>query len=137
MSNAQPTFEYDAPRQILQVGLTGIRFDTVATTDGVFDSIRSYWRMHCKGRKVYAVVDYSGVVIEAAVFAHYIECVKRVVDELAITTVRYSNDVLTRSKIRRMSVMIHRPSNLYETRKEALDVVEAIRKNHMSVDNSA
>jgi hypothetical protein len=137
MSDAKPTFEYDPKKQILHVGLSGIRFDTLETTDRVFEAIRSYWRVHCRKQKIYAVIDYSGVVIEPAVFAHYIQCVKSVVDELAITTVRYSSDVLTRSKIRRMSVMIHRPSNLYETRQEALDVVEAIRKQQMNVDNSA
>ena len=129
--------DFDAARLILHVGLAATRFDTKATVDSAFEAIRRYWRANCGGKKVYALIDYTGVQIEAAIMEYYAAAVKRIVEECSITAVRYSDDVLTRSKLRRISVMIHKPSNLYDTRAEALEVVEAIRTNKLPIQNAS
>lgn len=135
--STQPTLDYDRKKNYLYVSLAGIHFETPETIDRVFGIIRSYWRAHCKGVKVYAIIDYTDVHIETSVFDYYAESVKSIVDECTITTIRYTNDLLTRATLRRIGVRTHKPSNLYSTREEALEVVEAISKNLLAVDNSA
>ncbi len=137
MGAAELTFDFDRRRQILHVGLAGTRFDSAATVEEVFEAIRRYWRANCNATKIYALIDYTGVQIEPAVMEGYALAVKSIVNECSITTVRYSDDVLTRSKLRRISVMIHKPSNLYETRAEALKVIDAIRANEIRVQNAS
>jgi hypothetical protein len=136
MSDSGPRFEYDSPNGVLHVGLTGIRFDSIEKIRSTFAAIRSYWRTTCNGRKVYAIIDYTDVEIEPKLLTEYAAEVKTVVEECTVTTVRYTTDLLMRTTIRRMGMMLHKPSNLYATREAALEIVDAIRSEQIAVDNS-
>jgi hypothetical protein len=116
------------------VEMPGIRLDTQAEISAFFDHIDEWWRQRCRGKKVYFLVDYSGFSLNLRENDFYAERMKKTVELCAITVIRYGGDDLQRSAARIRGMKVHAPSNLYETREQALEVLRAIRAGTMSVN---
>jgi hypothetical protein len=96
------------------------------------DGIR-FWRRHCGGEKVYIVVDYENLTTNLDELDFYASQVKRVINECAITVVRYHGNLLQRMASRMTAIKLHTPSNAYASRDEALAVVRGLRDGTISI----
>jgi hypothetical protein len=96
-----------------------------------FQRVIDFWRANAVGRKAYFVVDFENVTISASELDFYVEHTKRAHDLCAIASVRYGGNPLQRTVTRLAGMKIHRPSNIYETRDEALAVVRALKKGEL------
>jgi hypothetical protein len=92
-----------------------------------FDDGVRFWRRHSGGEKVYVVVDYQNLTTNLDEIEFYASQVKRIVDECAITVVRYSGSMLQRMAGRMTAIRLHTPSNAYSSREEALAVIRGLR----------
>jgi hypothetical protein len=91
-----------------------------------FKRVTAFWRAHAHGQKSYFVVDIDNVTINMKELEFYARETDRAHEECALTSVRYGGNPLHRTLTRLGGMKIHRPSNLYETRQEALAVVRAM-----------
>ena len=57
--------------------------------------------------------------------------------QCAITIVRYGTDPLRRAATRLMALKLHLPSNIYDTREEALAVIRGLKDGSIHVDGVA
>ena len=131
------TLTYAPAEDTMFVGnLANRTLSSEADVDRVFDEIRGFWRSHCGGRKVYCVVDYTGVEIPQRLQPHFAKRQREAVDTYSITTVRWGATLVGRAALRAMAIKTHRPSNLYPTRDEALQVVRGIRVGRIKLDSS-
>ncbi|MFZ5893821.1 MAG: hypothetical protein ACOY0T_22360 [Myxococcota bacterium] len=96
------------------------------------DGIR-YWRRHCGGEKVYIVVDYENLTTNLDELDFYASQVKRVINECAITVVRYHGSLLQRMASRMTAIKLHTPSNAYSSREEALAIVRGLKAGTISM----
>jgi hypothetical protein len=96
------------------------------------DGIR-FWRRHCGGEKVFIVVNYENLTTNLDELEVYAAQVKRVIDECAITVVRYRGNLLQRMASRITAIKLHTPSNTYTSREEALSVVRGLRDGTISM----
>ena len=85
-----------------------------------FDYAYQFWRDNCGGRKAYYVVGYDGFSVNLRENEFYAEQMRPIVEECAITIVRYGGDALQRTGARLYNMKLHAPSRLYESRDEAL-----------------
>ena len=131
MNTARVT--YDPIEDILFIDTAGARVETKADIDALFDGILADWRATCKGRKVYVVVAYDGFSVNLRENDYYAERMSAAVAVFAKTVVRYGGDTLTRSAARLRGVKLHSPSNLYESRSQALEVVRGLRAGRVSL----
>ncbi|WP_394841699.1 hypothetical protein LZC95_32070 [Pendulispora brunnea] len=99
----------------------------------MFDQVVEFWQSKCRGRKVYYVVDYTNYTTNLAENDFYVTQVKRVIDQCAITIVRFGGDPLTRTGSRLRGMKLHVPTNLYSTKDEALAIVHALREGRLTV----
>ena len=111
----------------------GFYLETKQDISGMFDAVVAFWRLNCGGQRAYYVVDYTNYSSNLAHNDFYVKQVKRVIDECAITIVRFGGDPLTRTGSRLRGMKLHVPTNLYATRKEALAVVRALREGRISL----
>jgi hypothetical protein len=128
-----PTFAYDAGDEILFVGFANLRFDSKQAIQSAFEAVRVFWKTHCASRKVYCVIDYTNVEFDDSLTEFYAGYVKRAVEEYSITTVRYTTDVHMRATLRVVGMTIHKPSNLYASREDAIQMVRALRSKQATV----
>jgi propionate CoA-transferase len=133
MQSSVMNLSFDRDEQILFVEFRGVRLDTREQVEAAFNAVRSFWRQHCGGRKVYALIDYANFHLRPELTDFYAQCVARIVDECTITTVRYSDDIAVRATMRVVGMKIHRPSNLYSSLAEAIEVVRGLRANRIVV----
>jgi hypothetical protein len=92
-----------------------------------FKKVTAFWKAHARGHKSYFVVDIDNITINMKELEFYARLTDRAHAECAITSVRYGGNPLHRTLTRLAGMKIHRPSNLYETREEAMAVVRALR----------
>jgi hypothetical protein len=130
-----PSVSYDPDEQIMFVGFANQRFTSKEAIERAFATVRAFWRTKCGGRKVYAVIDYTNVEFDDSLTELYSSHVKRAVDEFTITTVRYTTDVHMRATLRVVGMTIHKPSNLYATREDAIEMVRALRAKKATVES--
>lgn len=127
-------WEYDAQRQILFVSHPRpVVLTTRADIQAYFDDGIRYFREHCPGGKVYVVVDYDNLTTNLDELEFYAGQVKRVMDECAITVVRYQGSLLQRMASRMIAIKLHTPSNTYGSREEALEVVRGLQRGTISM----
>jgi hypothetical protein len=93
-----------------------------------FDQCIRYWRLHCRGEKVFVVVEYENLTTNLDELDFYASQVKRVMNECAITIVRYKGGLVQRMAGRGTAVRLHAPSNMYASRSEAINVVRGLRR---------
>jgi hypothetical protein len=125
---APAQLRYDKVENIIFIGFaepTELR--TKAEIAAHFERVVSFWRQHARGVKCYFVVDIDNITIDMKEIELYARETDRAHAECAITSVRYGGNPLHRTLTRLAGMKIHRPSNLYETREEAMAVVRALR----------
>ena len=115
-----PTVSYDPTEDIMFVGFARQRFTSKEAIERAFDTVRTFWRANCGGRKVYAVIDYTDVEFDNSMTEFYSAHVKKAVEDYSITAIRYTTDVHMRATLRVVGMTIHKPSNLYATREDAI-----------------
>ena len=123
---------YDPTEDILFIDTEGARVETRADIDALFEGILAEWRAICGGRKVYVVVGYDGFTINLRENDYYAERMSASVAQFAKAVVRYGGDTLTRSAARIRGLKLQTPSNLYESRTQALQVVRGLRSGRLS-----
>jgi hypothetical protein len=96
-----------------------------------FDRVIAFWKAKAGGKKSYFVVDFENVTIAIHELDFYAQQTKRAHEVCALASVRYGGNPLQRTVTRLAGMKIHRPSNIYETRTEALSVVRALRKGEI------
>ncbi|WP_394827410.1 hypothetical protein [Pendulispora albinea] len=124
---------YSAVDEIIFVSYPeGFHLETRQEISQMFDQVIEFWRAKCR-RRVYYVVDYTHYSTNLTENDFNAKQVKRVIDECAITIVRFGGDPLTRTGSRLRGMKLHVPTNLYNTRDEALAVVRALREGRLEL----
>ena len=126
--------DYDPVENIVYVTFPTVHLETRAEIKAHFDYAYQFWRDHCGGRKVYYVVGYDGFSVNLRENEYYAEQMRRIIDDCAITVVRYGGGALQRIGARLYNMKLHAPSRLYESREEALAVVRALKAGEMRLD---
>jgi hypothetical protein len=101
-----------------------------------FERVIAFWRQNAGEKKAYFVVDFENVTINVGELEFYAQQTKRAHELCAITSVRYGGNPLQRTVTRLAGMKIHRPSNIYETREEALAVVRELKKGAIRAKNT-
>jgi hypothetical protein len=128
--------QYDAAENIVYVTFPQVHLETAIQIREHFDRVIAFWKAHCKGKKVYYVVNYDGFTVNLRENDSYAQNMKRVADTCAITIVRYGGDSLQRTAVRLYNMKLHAPSRIYASRQEALEVVRAIKSGEMSIEDT-
>ncbi|HZS40299.1 MAG TPA: hypothetical protein VFF06_25885 [Polyangia bacterium] len=118
--------EYDAAENIVYVSFPSVQLETQDEIRAHFDRIITFWKQHCGGRRVYYVVNYDNISVNLQENDFYAAQMKRVLEH-AITIVRYGGDPLQRTAARLANMKLHAPTRLYESRDEALAVVQSLK----------
>jgi hypothetical protein len=129
---------YDAEENVIYVTFPRrVHLETCEEIRKHFADAHAFWRDHCGGRKAYYVVDYDGFSVNLRENECYGEMMRPIVEECAITVVRYGGDALQRTAVRLYNMRLHAPSRLYESREQALEVVRALRSGTMAIEATA
>ena len=95
---------------------------------GYFDDCLRFWHEHCRGQRVYAVIDYENLTSNVNEIDTYSAQVKRMLKECTLVIVRYSGNMLQRTVSRMTAIQLHTPSNVYSSRAEAIAVVQGLQR---------
>jgi len=98
-----------------------------------FDDGVRFWRGSCGGVKVYILMDYTNLRMNIDELDFYSTQVKRMLDIVAITVVRYGGELLQRTAGRMTAIKLHTPSNLYPNRDAALKVIRGLKEGAISL----
>jgi hypothetical protein len=93
-----------------------------------FERVIDFWRGNAAGKKAYFVVDFDNILINVSELDFYAEQSDRAHEICAIASFRYGGAPLQRTATRLAWMKIQRPSNIFETREEALAAVRALRR---------
>jgi hypothetical protein len=126
--------EYDPVENIVYVTFPTVHLETRAEIKAHFDYAYDFWREQCGGRKAYYVVGYDGFSVNLRENEYYAEQMRPILEDCAITVVRYGGDALQRTGARLYNMKLHAPSRLYESREEAVAVVRALKSGEMRLD---
>jgi hypothetical protein len=125
---------YDPIENIVYVTFPQVHLETQEEISAHFAYAYRFWRDHCGGRKAYYVVGYDGFSVNLRENQFYAEQMRPMVEECAITIVRYGGDALQRTGARLYNMKLHAPSRLYESREEAIAVVRALKSGEMRLE---
>ena len=125
---------YDADENILYVTFPKVHLETKEEIRAHFDQSYAYWRNNCGGKKVYYVVDYDGFSVNLRENEFYAQQMRPILEDCAITIVRYGGDALQRTGARLYNMKLHSPTQLYDSREEAVRVVRALKSGKMTID---
>jgi hypothetical protein len=129
MGSPSVELSYDADENILFMSFARpVRLDTREEITEHFDRVVAFWRARTCSKKAYFVVDFDNIDINVAELDHYAQQSKIAHEICAIASVRYGGSPLQRTTARLAGMKIHRPSNIYETREQALAVVRTLKK---------
>lgn len=136
--NVAASLSYDRTENIIHMSFSAPeKLDTRAQIAEHFERVLAFWRTRAGGKKTYFVVNFDNITININELDFYAEQSKRAHDLCAITSVRYGGNSLQRTVTRLAGMKIHRPSNIYETREEALAVIRALRKGDIKAKPAA
>jgi len=125
---------YDEERQILFVSHPDpVTLETQAEMRAYFDYGIGFWREQCNGRRLYVVVDYENLTTSHEELEFYASQAKRVMDEIAITIIRYNGTLLQRMAGRMTALALHTTSKTYGSLEEALEVVRGLQRGTISI----
>jgi hypothetical protein len=96
-----------------------------------FRRVCDFWRANAGGKKSYFLVNLENITIDAVQLAFYVEETRKAHDLCALVSVRFGGNSLQRTVTRLAGMKIHRPSNIYETKEEALEVVARLRRGEI------
>ena len=129
----EATLSYDRAENIVHMSFpTPVELTTHEQIAAHFERVITFWRSHARGKKSYFVVNFENVNINLNELEFYAAQTKRAHEICAIASVRYGGNPLQRTVTRLAGMKIHRPSNLYETREEALAVVRKLQKGEIT-----
>jgi hypothetical protein len=119
---------YDPDQNIIYVTFPQVlHLETQAEIREHFDHVVAFWEDNCGGRKVYYVVGYDGFTVNLRENDFYAEQMRRIKDQCALNVVRYGGDAFQRTAARLYNMKLHAPSQLYQSKEEAMAVVQGIR----------
>lgn len=128
---------YDPVENIVYVTFPNVHLETRADIRVHFAYAYNFWVDNCSGRKAYYVVGYDGFSVNLRENEFYAEQMRPILEDCAITVVRYGGDALQRTGARLYNMKLHAPSRLYESRDEALAVVRALKSGEMRLDSQS
>jgi hypothetical protein len=129
MASSAATLTYDRDENIVWIAFpVPVELKTRPQIAEHFAHVIRFWRVQACGKKAYFVVDFDNLTIDAAELEFYAEQSKRAQDFCAIASVRYGGNPLQRTVTRLAGMKIHRPSNICETRHEALAMVQKLKE---------
>jgi hypothetical protein len=129
MSSSVVDLSYDLAENIVFMSFPApLTLTTRAEIVAHFERVVAFWRGHAGGRKAYFVVDFDNISINVSELEFYAEQTKRAHQICAIASVRYGGDPLQRTATRLAGMKNQQPSNICETREEALAVVRAMKR---------
>jgi hypothetical protein len=132
---AHAELRYDKRENIVFIRFAeATELNTHAEISAHFQRVVSFWRTQAGGKKSYFVVDIDNITINMKELEFYAGETDKAHHECAITSVRYGGSPLHRTLTRLAGMKIHRPSNLYATRDEAMAVVRALRSGEVRPD---
>jgi hypothetical protein len=102
-----------------------------------FGEAFEYWRRHCGGKRVYALVDYGNLTTEPEVVDCYVDQLKRAHEECVISVMRYGGSFAQRTASRMMAIKLRMPSNVYSTRDDALRVILRLKKGTLKLRDAS
>lgn len=124
---------YDATDNIVYMSFPNpVELNTREEIVAHFDRVIAFCRSRTGGKKAYFVVDFDNIVINVGELEFYAEQTKRAHELCAIASFRYGGTPLQRTATRLAGMRIQRPSNIYETREEALAAVRAMKRGQAS-----
>jgi hypothetical protein len=130
MSSAVVDLSYDLAENIVYMSFPHpVELNSHSEITDHFERVISFWRGHTAGRKAYFVVDFDNITINVAELAFYAEQTKRAHEICAVTSVRYGGNPLQRAATRLAGMKNQKPSNIYETREQALAAVRAMKRS--------
>jgi len=133
MSSREVQLAYDPNDNIIWMSFpTEVELNTRQQIAEHFARVIKFWRTRAGGKKTYFVVNFDNVTINAGELEFYAEQTKRAHELCAITSVRYGGNPLQRTVTRLAGMKIHMPSNIYETRDEAVAVVRKLRAGELA-----
>ncbi len=134
VSGPRASWVHDEERRILFVSHPRpVLLATRADIQAYFDDGIRFFHEHCGGKKAYVVVNYDNLTTNLDELEFYASQVQRVLDECAITVVRYKGSLLQRMASRMVAIKLHAPSNTYSSLEEALHVVRGLQRGTISV----
>ncbi len=137
MARGAATLSYDPADNIVFISFSEpVELNTREEISAHFKYVTDFWREHTHGQKSYFVVDFENITINIAELEFYAQETDKAHRECAITSVRYGGNPLQRTLTRLGGMKIHRPSNLYQTREEALEVVRALRRGEITANSA-
>jgi hypothetical protein len=125
---------YDPVENIVYVTFPQVHLESREDITAHFAYAYRFWRDNCGGRKAYYVVGYDGFSVNLRENEFYAEQMRPILEDCAITVVRYGGDALQRTGARLYNMKLHAPSRLYESREEAVSVVRALKSGEMRLD---
>jgi hypothetical protein len=129
-----PKQSYDEVENVVSVWHDApVQLETAAQLVAYFDAIVGFWRRTCLGKKAYYLVDWRNFTTNVRENDLYAAQVKRVVDQCAVTIVRYCDNPLQRTAGRLVAVKLHVPSHIYDTREEAVAVIRGLKRGEVSI----
>jgi hypothetical protein len=138
MPTPRAALSYDAAENIIYMSFPEpVELRTREEITGHFEHVVAFWRSHAGGKKVYFVVDFDNVIINVGELDHYAVQSKRAHDLCAIASVRYGGSSLQRTATRLAGMKIQRPSNIFETREEAIVAVRAMQAEAKEKDSAS
>ncbi len=118
-------FEYDAEQNII---FTADRWE-IKTREDVDEFVREYVKF-CSGlgKKVYIISDINNFVIHADVIDYYAEKAGEIINQYLLGFARWGTNNLARMTVRTTSMKAKIAPNIYNTRKEAIQAIEEMKK---------
>jgi hypothetical protein len=135
MSTSAVQLAYDPGENIIWMSFPSeVELNTRQQIAEHFGRVVKFWRAKAGGKKTYFVVNFDNVTINAGELEFYAEQTKRAHELCAIASVRYGGNPLQRTVTRLAGMKIHMPSNIYETREEALAVVRKLKAGELAAE---
>lgn len=118
--------EYDAERNIV---FTVDNWDIKNKTD-----VDDFYAEHVKrfeqiGKKFYMISNIDNLTIHSSVLEYYGETARGTIGHYILGFARWGSNDLARMSIRTSSMKAHLESHIYQTRDEAIQYIEELKKN--------
>jgi hypothetical protein len=118
---------YDPGENIASLSFKGVHLKTVDEVDAHFESMFRWWRFSTGSRKVCWLVNFDDFSVDLRHSERYAEHMRRMFAETAVAIVRYGGGQLQQAAVDLYSLRLHKSSNFYENREQALLAIRRIR----------
>jgi hypothetical protein len=118
---------YDPSENIANLAFKGVHLKTVDEVDAHFESTFRWWRTATGGKKVYWLVNFDDFSVDLRHSELYTEHMRRMITETAVAIARYGGGRLQQAAVDVYSLRLHKSSNFYENREQALQAIRKLR----------